>query len=340
MKAIVQDTYGSADVLRLDDVDRPAVGPDDVLIRVHAAGVDAGVWHLMAGRPFLMRAMGFGVRGPRARTRGLEVAGVVEAVGAQVTALRPGDRVFGTCDGSFAEYAVARPGSLAVLPATIAFEQAAAVPVSGVTALQALRDAGRVEAGQKVLVIGAGGGVGSFAVQLATAFGAQVTGVCSTAKVDLVRSLGADDVIDYTSDDLAAVGRRYDLVVDTAGNRSLSLLRTVLAPHGTLVLVGGENGGRWLGGIQRSLGAVLLSPFVSHTLRGLFSTVRPDDLSQLAGLIEDGQVTPVVGATYPLHRAADAVRHQHQGHALGKVVLTVAGDAGSADAGAAGRAIG
>ncbi|CAN5382002.1 NAD(P)-dependent alcohol dehydrogenase [soil metagenome] len=340
MKAIVQDIYGSADVLRLDDVDPPAVGPDDVLIGVRAAGVDAGVWHLMAGRPFLMRAMGFGLRGPRARTRGLEVAGVVEAVGTRVTGLRRGDRVFGTCDGSFAEYAIARPGSLAVLPATISFEQAAAVPVSGITALQALRDAGKVEAGQKVLVIGAGGGVGSFAVQLAKAFGAQVTGVCSTAKVDLVRSLGADDVVDYTSDDITAAGRRYDLVVDTAGNRPLSLLRTVLAPHGTLVLVGGENGGRWLGGIQRSLGAVLLSPFVGHTLRGLFSTVRPDDLNQLAELIEDGQVTPVVGATYPLHRAAEAVRHQHQGHAVGKVVLTVPGDAGSADACAAGRAIG
>ncbi|PVU82216.1 NAD(P)-dependent alcohol dehydrogenase [Cellulomonas sp. WB94] len=327
MKAIVQDTYGSADVLRLDDVDPPSVGPDDVLIRVRAAGVDAGVWHLMAGRPFLMRAMGFGLRAPRARTRGLEVAGVVEAVGAQVTELHPGDRVFGTCNGSFAQYATARPGSLALLPPTVSFEQAAVVPVSGVTALQALRDAGKVQAGQRVLVIGAGGGVGSFAVQLATAFGAEVTGVCSTAKVDLVRSLGADDVIDYTSEEITATGRRYDLVLDTAGNRPLSLLRQVLAPHGTLVVVGGENGGRWLGGIQRSLGAVLLSPFVRHTLRGLFSTVRPDDLSLLAGLIASGQVTPVVGATYPLDRAADAVRHQHEGHAVGKVVLTVPDDA-------------
>lgn len=329
MKAIVQDTYGSADVLRLDDIDPPETGPQDVLIRVHAAGVDAGVWHLMAGRPFLMRVMGFGLRAPRARTRGFEVAGVVEAVGAQVTALHPGDRVFGTCDGSFAEYATARPGSLALLPPAVSFEQAAAVPVSGGTALQALRDAGKVESGQRVLVIGAGGGVGTFAVQLAKAFGAEVTGVCSTAKVDLVRSLGADDVIDYTREEITAAGRRYDLVLDTAGNRPLSVLRRVLAPRGTLVVVGGENGGRWLGGIQRSLGAILLSPFVGHTLRGLFSAVRPDDLSLLAGLIESGQVTPVIGATYPLDRAADAVRHQHEGHARGKVVLTVSGDAGA-----------
>lgn len=329
MKAMVQDTYGSADVLRLDDVDPPEVGPQDVLVRVRAAGVDAGVWHLMAGQPYLARVMGFGLRAPKARTRGMEVAGVVEAVGAQVTQLRPGDPVFGTCDGSFAEYATARPSSLARMPSTIDFEQAAAVPVSGSTALQALRDAGKVEPGQRVLVIGAGGGVGTFAVQLAKAFGAEVTGVCGTAKVDLVRSLGADDVVDYTSEEITAAGRRYDLVLDTAGNRPLSLLRRVLTPRGTLVIVGGEGGGRWFGGIHRSLGAGLLSPFVGHTLRGLFATVRADDLSLLAGLIESGQVTPVIGATYPLDRAADAVRYQHEGHARGKVVLTVSGDGGT-----------
>ena len=323
MKALVQDTYGSADVLHLEDVDVADVGPGDVLVRVRAAGVDAGVWHLMAGRPYLVRILGFGLRAPKVRTRGLEVAGVVEMVGAQVTQLRPGDRVFGTCEGSFAEYAIARHSTLARMPAGTTFEQAAAVPVSGMTALHALRDAGKVAAGQRVLVIGAAGGVGAFAVQLAKVFGAEVTGVCSTSKIDLVRTLGADDVINYAREQLTTRGHRYDLVLDTAGNRPLSLLRTLLTPRGTLVIVGGERGGRWLGGIHRSLGASMLSPFVTQTLRGLISTMRADDLNLLAELLASGQITPLIDRTYLLDQAADAVRYQHEGHARGKVILTV-----------------
>ena len=323
MKALVQDTYGSADVLHVEDVDVADVGPGDVLVRVRAAGVDAGVWHLMAGWPYLVRILGFGLRAPKVRTRGLEVAGVVEMVGAQVTQLRPGDRVFGTCEGSFAEYAIARRSTLARMPAGTTFEQAAAVPVSGMTALHALRDAGKVAVGQRVLVIGAAGGVGAFAVQLAKVFGAEVTGVCSTTKIDIVRTLGADDVIDYTREELTTRGHRYDLVLDTAGNRPLSLLRTLLTPRGTLVIVGGERGGRWLGGIHRSLGASMLSPFVTQTLRGLISTMRADDLNLLAELLASGQITPLIDRTYPLDQAADAVRYQHEGHARGKVILTV-----------------
>ena len=323
MRALVQDTYGSADVLHLEHVDVAEVGPEDVLVQVRAAGVDAGVWHLMAGSPYVMRILGFGLRAPKVRTRGLEVAGVVEKVGAQVTQLRPGDKVFGTCGGSFAEYAIARHSTLARMPAGTTFEQAAAVPVSAMTALHALRDAGRVEAGQRVLVIGAAGGVGAFAVQLAKVFGAHVTAVCSTTKTDLVRSLGADDLIDYTREELTVRGHRYDLVLDTAGNRPLSQLRTLLTPRGTLVIVGGERGGRWLGGINRSLWASMLSPFVTQTLRGLISTMRADDLNLLAELVGSGQVVPLIDRTYPLDQAADAVRYQHEGHARGKVILTV-----------------
>jgi len=323
MKAVVQDTYGSTEVLRLEEVDVAEVGPGDVLIRVRAAGVDAGVWHLMAGQPYVVRMLGFGLRAPKVRTRGLEVAGVVEKIGDHVTQLSVGDRVFGTCGGSFAELAVARPSTLAVIPEGITFEQAAGVPISAMTALHALRDAGKVASGQRVLVIGAAGGVGAFAVQLAKVFGSEVTGVCSTSKVDLVRALGADDVIDYTRGELTADGRGYDLVLDTAGNRPLAQLRTLVTPRGTLVIVGGERGGRWFGGIHRSLGAGLLSPFVSQNLRGLLSTMRAEDLALLADLMNTGQITPLIDRTYPLERAADAVRYQHEGHARGKVVLIV-----------------
>jgi NADPH:quinone reductase-like Zn-dependent oxidoreductase len=243
MKAIVQDTYGSADVLELRDIDTPVVGDDELLLRVHAAGVGPDVWHLMTGLPYLVRVMGNGLRAPTRRIRGWDVAGRVETVGKNVSELHPGDEVFGTCEGSFAEYARARADKLAAKPANLTFEQAAAVPVSGCTALQGLRDSGHVQPGQKVLIIGAAGGVGTFAVQLAKAFGAEVTGVCSTMKVDLVRSIGADEVVDYTRDDFADGARFYDLMLDTAGRRPLSHLRRALAPHGTLVIVGGEGGG-------------------------------------------------------------------------------------------------
>jgi NADPH:quinone reductase-like Zn-dependent oxidoreductase len=322
MKAIVQRTYGSPDVLELADVVKPVPGPDELLVRVHAAGVDAGVWHVMAGLPYLIRIMGLGLRAPKVRVRGMDLAGTVEAVGPNVTRFRPGDEVFGTGEGSFAEYARVRADKCVPKPATLTFEAAAAVSISGCTALQALRDRGQVRAGQRVLIIGAGGGVGTFAVQLAKAFRAQVTGLCSTSKVDLVRSVGADEVIDYTREEFADGKRRYDLILDIAGNRSLSHLRRALAPQGTLVLVGGEDGGPWFGGMGRNLWALLLAPFVSQKLRGLFATERQEDLQVLRELIEDGKVRPVVDRAFPLAEAPDAIRYLHEGHARGKVVVT------------------
>ncbi|WP_284746448.1 NAD(P)-dependent alcohol dehydrogenase [Amycolatopsis sp. RTGN1] len=321
MKAIVQDRYGSPDVLEFRDLGRPSPGAGEVLVRVHAAGVDPGVWHLTTGHPYLLRLLGFGLRRPKPPVRGLDFAGTVEEVGDGVTRVRPGDEVFGVCEGAFAEYAVAKQHLVAAKPARLSFEQAAAVLVSGGTALQALRDVGRVQAGQRVLVIGAAGGIGTFAVQLAKASGAEVTGVCSTAKTDLVRTLGAEHVVDYTREDFA--GRRYDLIVDTAGLRSLSTLRRSLTPRGTLVIVGGENGRRWLGGIQRVFRAALLNPFVRQRLCGLVSRVRGADLDDLRDLIEAGKLTPVLDRTYPLADAAAALGHLHEGRAAGKVVLTV-----------------
>ena len=325
MKAIVQDVYGSADVLELRDIGRPSIGAGEVLIQVRAAGVDPGVWHLMTGEPYLVRAMGFGLRKPKVAVRGRDLAGVVEAVGAGVTRFRPGEEVYGTSErGSFAEYAAAPEQRLAPKPANISFEQAAVTPISGVTALQGVRDCGRVQPGQRVMVIGAAGGVGSFAVQIAKAFGARVTGVCSTSKAGLVRSLGADDVIDYTHDEIDGTGARYDVVIDTAGNRPLSLLRRAMTPHGTLVLVGGEHGGgRVLGGFDRQFRAPLVSIFVSQRLRGLVAKERAVDLEAITGLIETGAVTPVIDRTYSLADAPDAIRYLAGGHAAGKVAVTV-----------------
>jgi NADPH:quinone reductase-like Zn-dependent oxidoreductase len=324
MKAIVQDRYGPADVLKLDDIDTPVPTDDEVLVRVHAAGVDPGVWHLMTGQPYLVRVMGYGLRKPKVRVRGRDVAGRVEAVGSNVTRYHPGDEVFGICEGSFAEYACARPDRLAPKPANLTFEQAAAVPISGLTALQAIRDTGNVQQGQRVLIIGAAGGVGTFAVQLVKAFGAEVTGVCSTTKVDLVRSIGADHVIDYTRDDVTDGTRHFDLIVDTAGRRSLSRLRRALTPRGTLVIVGGEGGGQWLGGFDRQiLRAPVVSSIVRQRLRPFVSKERGEDLVVLKELIEAGKVTPVIDRTYPLREAPEAVRYLEQGHARGKVVITV-----------------
>ena len=325
MKAIVQDVYGSAGVLKLRDIARPSIGDGEVLVRVRAAGVDPGVWHLMTGEPYLVRVMGFGLRKPKVGVRGRDVAGVVEAAGARVTRFGPGDEVYGTCEsGSFAEYAAAREERLAAKPASVSFEQAAVVPISGGTALQAVRDCGRVQPGHQVVVIGAAGGVGSFAVQIAKASGARVTGVCSTSKADLVRSLGAGDVIDYTHDEVDCNGARYDVVIDTAGNRPLSLLRRAMTPHGTLVLVGGEHGGgRVLGGFDRQLRAPLVSMFVGQRLRGLVARERAEDLEAMTRLIESGDVTPVIDRTYALADAPDAIRYLAEGHAAGKVVVTV-----------------
>ena len=325
MKAIVQDVYGSADVLELRDVDQPPVGADDVLVQVRAAGVDPGVWILMTGRPYLARAA-FGLRRPRVPARGRDVAGVVAAVGSRVTRFRPGDEVYGTCrSGSYAEYAVASWRRLAPKPAGLSFEQAAVVPVSGGTALQAVRDSARVRPGQRVMVIGAAGGVGSFAVQIARAFGATVTGVCGPATADLVRSLGADDVIDYTREEVDRDGARYDAIIDMAGNRPLSLLRRAMTPRGTLVLVGGgHDSGRLLGGLHRQFSAPLVSMFTGQRLRTLMARERAEDLEELGRLIGSGAVTPVIDRTYPLADAPDAIRHLVSGHPAGKVVVTVA----------------
>ena len=323
MKAIVQDAYGSADVLQLREIDRPEIGDDEVLVRVHAAGVDRGVWHLMTGRAYLIRLAGYGVRKPKNPIRGREVAGRVEAIGKDVTRFRPGDEVMGTSEGSFAEYARAREDKLAPKPANLSFVQAAAVPISASTALQAVRHKGQVQPGQKVLIIGASGGVGTFAVQLAKAFGADVTGVCSTAKVDLVRSIGADKVIDYTREDFADGRQRYDLILDIGGNRSISHLRRALTPEGILVLVGGEGGGQWLGGMERQVRALAISPFVSQKLRMFVAREHYEELLVLTELIEAGKVMPVIDRTYPLSETADAVRYLEKGNARGKVVITV-----------------
>jgi NADPH:quinone reductase-like Zn-dependent oxidoreductase len=321
MKAITRDRYGPADVLHLSDVEVPEVGDEDVLVRVRAAGLDRGAWHVMAGLPYLLRGAGYGLRIPKVAGLGSELAGVVEAVGAKVIGLSPGDAVFGTCSASFAEYAVTEPDKLARMPANLDFEHAAAVPVSAVTALQALRDHGRVRAGQRVLLIGAAGGVGSFAVQIAKALGAEVTGVTSTPKVDLVRSLGADHVIDYLRADVTDDGKRYDVVLDIGGNRPLSQLRRVLTGDGTLVIVGGEGGGRFTGGIHRQLGAMVLSPIVRQRLRTFIAKPNRTDLDTLRALIEAGSVTPAVDRVIALEEVPDAIRDLIAGHVRGKVVI-------------------
>jgi NADPH:quinone reductase-like Zn-dependent oxidoreductase len=321
MKAIVRERYGSADVLRVTDVERPDVGGEEVLVRVRAAGLDRGVWHIMAGLPYLIRVVGYGLRRPKTAGLGSELAGVVEAVGANVTQFRPGEAVFGTCSASFAAYAAARQAKLARMPANLTFEQAAAVPVSGVTALQALRDRGRVQAGQSVLVIGASGGVGTFAVQIAKALGANVTGVCSASKVDLVRSLGAEHVIDYTRADITDDGRRYDLVLDIGGNRPLSQLRRVLTHDGTLVIVGGEGGGRWTGGIHRQLGATVMSLFVRQRLGTFVTKENGADLDALRALIEAGAVKPAIDKVVALDDVPDAIRDLAGGRVRGKIVI-------------------
>ncbi len=323
MRAITQDAYGTADVLRLEQVDVPTIEPHEVLVRVHAAGLDRGTWHLLTGRPYLMRVMGFGLRRPKNRVPGLDVAGTVVEVGSAVTGFVVGDEVFGISRGSYAEYAVVREDKLAPKPESLTYEQAAVVPVSGITALQALRDAGRVEEGQRVLVIGASGGVGSYAVQLAKASGAEVTGVASTAKLDLVRSLGADHVVDYTREDFADGTRRHDLVLDIGGNTRLRRLRRTLTERGTLVIVGGENGGNVTGGFGRQLRAIALSPFLRQRLTMLANKERASDLEPLTELIESGRLTPSLERTYPLEQVPDALRRLEAGKVRGKVAITV-----------------
>ena len=324
MRAVIQDEYGeAADVLRIAEIARPTIGDDEVLVRVHAAGVDRGVWHLMAGLPYPIRVAGYGLRAPRNSVRGREVAGRVEAVGRNVTTLRPGDEVFGIAEGSFADYACARESKLAAKPANVTFEQAASVPVSALTALQGLRDHGRLQQGQKVLIIGASGGVGTFAVQIAKAFGAHVTGVSSTRKADMVRAMGVDHVIDYEHEAIGDSGERFDLILDTGGNRGLSELRRSLTSEGTLVIVGGETGGRWLGGTDRGLRALVLSRFVGQTLTTFVCSENHADLMVLKELIESGRVTPIVDRIYELSEAPAAIDYMQHGHTRGKVVITV-----------------
>jgi NADPH:quinone reductase-like Zn-dependent oxidoreductase len=323
MQAIVQDAYGDAGVLRHERIARPEVANDEVLVRVHSAGLDRGTWHLMTGKPYLMRLSGPGLRRPKQRVPGRDLAGTVTAVGSAVTRFAVGDDVYGFGRGAFAEYAVAREDRLATKPVNLSFEQAAVVPLCGATALQALTDRGNIRSGQKVLVIGASGGVGAYAVQLAKAVGTEVTGVASTAKLDLVRSLGADQVLDYTREDFADRADRYDLILDIGGNARVSRLRRALTPSGTAVLVGGEEGGSLTGGMNRTLGAMALSPFVGQRFAMFITGERAGDLERLTVSIEAGHVTPSIDRTYPLDQVPDAMRHLEAGQVRGKVAITI-----------------
>jgi NADPH:quinone reductase-like Zn-dependent oxidoreductase len=323
MAAVVQDRYGDAGVLHQERIGVPEIAANEVLVRVHAAGLDRGTWHLMTGKPYLMRVAGMGFRGPKDRVPGRDLAGVVEAVGSAVTRFAVGDEVYGVGRGSFAERAVAREDQLARKPVSLSFEQAAVVPTSAATALQALTEQGRIQAGQSVLVVGASGGVGSYAVQLAKALGARVTGVPSTAKLDLVRALGADEVLDYTRDDYADGTQRYDLILDIAGNPGLARLRRALTPEGTAVIVGGEDGGNLTGGMNRQLRAMLVSRFVGQRLAWFIAKQRASDLERLTAFIEAGQVTPSIDRTYPLDRVPEAMRHLEAGQVRGKVAITI-----------------
>jgi NADPH:quinone reductase-like Zn-dependent oxidoreductase len=320
MQAVVYRRYGSPNVLKLEEVAKPIPGDDEVLVRVRAASLNALDWHLVRGEPYVARIGA--LRKPEPSTPGVNVAGVVEAVGRNVTLLRPGDEVFGNKRRGCAEYVSGRPDLFVPKPAGLTLEQAAAIPTAGVTALQALRDHGALRPGQKVLINGAAGGVGTFAVQIAKALGGEVTAVCSTQNVELARSLGADHVIDYSQADFARTGERYDLVVDVAASRSVRTLRRVVKPRGTLVLVGASKG-RWIAPLARFFGAKLLSRFVSQDLTWFMADIRREDLVALKDLVEAGQVTPVIDRTYPLSQTADALRYLETMHARGKVVITV-----------------
>jgi NADPH:quinone reductase-like Zn-dependent oxidoreductase len=321
MKAIVQTRYGSPDVLQLRDVDEPVVGDDQVLVRVRAAAVNIGDWHLLRGVPYVIRLVA-GLRGPRREIPGLDIAGQVEAVGRNVRHVRPGDEVFGWCKGAFAEYACAAGSDLLPKPANLTSEQSAAVGDSAFTALAAVRDQGEVQPGHRVLINGASGGVGTFAVQIAKSFGASVTGVCSTTNVDLVRSLGADQVIDYTREDFAQIGERYDVMLDLVGSRSLSECRRALTRRGTYVIVGVKDMGRWLG-LGRQFKALLLSPFVRQRMRVFVVRHNRADLGVLKALVEAGKVAPVIDRCFALTDVPDALRYQGEGHARGKIVIAV-----------------
>jgi NADPH:quinone reductase-like Zn-dependent oxidoreductase len=319
MNAIVQDTYGSPDVLELRDIDRPEIGGDDVLVRMRAASVNPQDWHIMRAAPFIVRTSGFGLRTPKKPIRGTDVAGQVEAVGRNVTRFRPGDEVFGWCEGAFAEYVSVDQSHLVPKPAAVSFEVAGSLGMAGCTAIQGIRDSGAVQPGQEVLVIGAGGGVGTFAVQIAKAFGARVTGVCGTTKMEFVRSLGADHVIDYTHEDFTRSEQRYDVIFQLAGTASPSDCRRALTSKGTLVLSSGEGK---MAGIDRILRAMVSAPFVRQRMRLLRTKETNEDLVALAELIEAGKLAPVIDKTYPLSEVPDAIRYLEAGHVRGKIVIT------------------
>ncbi|MFK4086607.1 NAD(P)-dependent alcohol dehydrogenase [Kribbella sp. NPDC020789] len=322
MLAITQDRYGDHGVLAVREIDRPVPAAGEVLVEVHAAGVDRGVWHLMTGLPYPIRLAGYGVRTPKNPVIGMDLAGVVSAVGTRVSRFRPGDEVYGIGIGTFAEYACAQETKLAPKPKNLTFAQAAAVPISALTALQAVRDHAEAKAGDRVLILGASGGVGSYAVQLATSYGAEVTGVCSAAKGETVRRLGARHVLDYRADDFTQYGP-FDVIVDINGNASLRRLRKALTPTGTLVIVGGENGGRWLGGTDRQLRAMVLSRFVGQRLRTFVNSENHLDLLAMTELIETGQVEPALERTFPLAEAGAAIQYLIDGRVTGKVVIAV-----------------
>ena len=322
MRAITYTEYGPSEVLQFTEVAKPTPKDDEALIRIRAASVNPLDWHYLRGAPYVVRLM-TGWRRPKVTRLGVDVAGQVEAVGRNVTQFQPGDEVFGACRGAFAEYGCASEKALVLKPANVTFEQAAAVPVAAFTALQGLRDKGRIQRGQKVLINGAAGGVGTFAVQIARVFGAEVTGVCSTRNVDMVRTIGANHVVDYTQEDFTKSGQRYDLIFDSVGNHSLSDCRRALTTEGTLVLVGGTDKGRWLGALTGVLKAVVLSRFVSQKLLPFLAHLRKDDLIVMRELLEAGKVTPVIDRSYPLRDVPEAIRYLEAGHARGKVVITM-----------------
>jgi NADPH:quinone reductase-like Zn-dependent oxidoreductase len=323
MKAVVYCEYGSPDVLKIENVEKPVPGDGQVLVRVRAAGVNPLDWHYLRGTPYLVR-LDSGLRKPEVTRLGVDYAGTVEAIGNNVTRFKPGDEVFGGRNGAFAEYVTAREDrAIALKPANISFEQAAAVPIAAVTALQGLRDKGHLRPGQKVLINGASGGVGTFAVQIAKSFGAEVTGVCSTRNVEMVRSIGADKVVDYTREDFTDGTERYDLILDNVGNHSLQEIRRVLAPEGILVMIGGSSDGNWIGPLLGPIKALLLSPFVGQTFSMMLAQLNQEDLSVLSDLMQTGTVTPVIDRRYTLQETPDAIRYIEEGHARGKVVITM-----------------
>lgn len=325
MKAIVYHEYGSPDVLRFEQTEKPLPNDNQVLIKVRAASVNPLDWHYMRGEPYLVR-MEAGLRKPQDTRMGADVAGRIEAVGKNVTQFKPGDEVFGTSGGAFAEYALASAKKVALKPANITFEQAAAVPIAALTALQGLRDKGKLRTGQKVLINGASGGVGTFAVQIAKSFGADVTGVCSTRNAEMVRSIGADRVVDYTKEDFTQGTQRYDVILDNVGNHSLSEYRRVMNPKAIYVMVGGPSDGKWIGPMSGAVKAMVVSPFVSQDFSMMLATINAQDLLILQKLLEAKIVTPVIDRTYPLSEVPAAIRYLEQGHARGKVIITVARD--------------